>query len=370
MFGLGRPRALDRNAKVRIMHWARCLSRRIEKGRAYGVVTAKALAVLEALLWAFHNAKSGLCFPSYEKIAEAAHCARSTVAGALRALESCGILSWVHRLKRVREPCPDLLGDNGWRWRVLRTSNAYNFRDPGAPNSSKANFQSGTPNQGFFSSLEAAYGGERTPSSTAKGGIRGRRGKFRSLTARLAGISSRLACGGRRGPTGSARTEPERKPTMNRILAAALALAVASPAYATDLDTFAGFCGSNQPLGSEEFTYFRLDRPDIGALYDKAMQDSYDVAHKHDGGYAGMTSDDYAKWTTEMESQNAVWRVAMNKVNAADQEWRCQLEGTCSHLPDAQREVKSGYNVEAAEANVRNYQIACDVLAERRAASN
>jgi|SRR5580658_8333541 hypothetical protein len=31
----------------------------------------------------------------------------------------------------VREPCPDLLGDDGWRWRVLRTSNAYNFRDPG-----------------------------------------------------------------------------------------------------------------------------------------------------------------------------------------------------------------------------------------------
>ena len=32
--------------------------------RAYGVVTAKAVAVLEALLWAFHNARSGLCFPS------------------------------------------------------------------------------------------------------------------------------------------------------------------------------------------------------------------------------------------------------------------------------------------------------------------
>ena len=90
MFGLGRPRALDRNAKVRIMHWARCLSRRTEKGRAYGVVTAKALAVLEALLWAFHNAKSGWCFPSYETIAEAAHCARSTVAEALKALETRG----------------------------------------------------------------------------------------------------------------------------------------------------------------------------------------------------------------------------------------------------------------------------------------
>ena len=90
MFGLGRPRALDRNAKVRIMHWARCLSRRTEKGRAYGVVTAKALAVLEALLWGFHNAKSGLCFPSYERIAEAAGCARSTVAEALKALEDAG----------------------------------------------------------------------------------------------------------------------------------------------------------------------------------------------------------------------------------------------------------------------------------------
>jgi hypothetical protein len=173
MFGLGRPRALDRNAKIRIMHWARCLSRRTEKGRAYGVVKAKALAVLEALLWAFHNARSGLCFPSYEKIAEAAGCARSSIAGALKALESCGILSWVHRLKRVREPCPDLLGDNGWRWRVLRTSNAYDFRDPGAPNSSKANFQSGTANQAFFSSLGVAGGDGRTPPPAVKEALRG-----------------------------------------------------------------------------------------------------------------------------------------------------------------------------------------------------
>jgi hypothetical protein len=144
MFGLGRPRALVRNAKVRIMHWARCLSRRTEKGRAYGVVTAKALAVLEALLWAFHNARSGLCSPSYETIAEAAGCARSTVAEA-KALEDAGILSWVHRIKRVREACPDLLGDNGWRWRVLRTSNAYNFRDPGWDYSSKSERPTGTP---------------------------------------------------------------------------------------------------------------------------------------------------------------------------------------------------------------------------------
>jgi hypothetical protein len=167
MFGLGRPRALDRNAKVRIMHWARCLGRRTEKGKAYGQVTAKALAVLEALLWGFHNAKSGACFPSYERIAEAAGCARSTVAQALKALEDARILSWVQRIKRVREPCPDLLGTNGWRWRVLRTSNSYAFSDPspaGAqPNSSKSEKETGTPNQEIFSSRER--GGNRNRSS-------------------------------------------------------------------------------------------------------------------------------------------------------------------------------------------------------------
>ena len=83
-------------------------------------------------MWAFHNAKTGVCFPSYETIAEAAHWARSTVAEAIKALEEARILSWTHRIKRVRERCADLLGSNGWRWRVLRTSNAYAFRDPGA----------------------------------------------------------------------------------------------------------------------------------------------------------------------------------------------------------------------------------------------
>src|SRR5271165_1099503 len=113
------------------------------------------VAVLEALLWAFHNAKSGLCFPSYETIAEAAHCARSTVAEAIKALEDAGVLTWVQRVKRVRERCSDLLGDNGWRWRVLRTSNAYAFRDPGSPDPSKSEKPTGTPNQEFFPSITA-----------------------------------------------------------------------------------------------------------------------------------------------------------------------------------------------------------------------
>jgi hypothetical protein len=81
VFGEGRLVPLDRNAKARIMVFARALTRRTEKGKHYGVVTAKFVAVLDALLWGFHNAASGRCFPSYERIAERAACARSTVDG-------------------------------------------------------------------------------------------------------------------------------------------------------------------------------------------------------------------------------------------------------------------------------------------------
>jgi hypothetical protein len=59
VFGIGRPVPLDRNAKARIMALARALTRRTEPGRHYGTVTAKALAVLEALLWGFHNCRDG-----------------------------------------------------------------------------------------------------------------------------------------------------------------------------------------------------------------------------------------------------------------------------------------------------------------------
>ena len=142
------------------MHLARCLSRRTEPGKAYGAVTAKAVAVLEALLWGFHNARSGLCFPSYEVIAEAAGCARSTVAEAIKALEGAGILTWVQRVKRIRERCSDLLGANGWRWRVLRTSNAYSFRDP-----SPADRPRNLPETGRFPSKS------EKPTETANQGI-------------------------------------------------------------------------------------------------------------------------------------------------------------------------------------------------------
>jgi hypothetical protein len=131
VFGPGRAVPLDRNAKVRITAYARGWDRiHRQPGQRGGALGRAALDVLGALLWVFHNARSGCCFPSYERIAEKAGCARSTVAEAIKALEFAGVLTWQNRITRVRERCRDLFSRGGWRWRVIRTSNAYVFRDP------------------------------------------------------------------------------------------------------------------------------------------------------------------------------------------------------------------------------------------------
>jgi helix-turn-helix protein len=149
VFGEGRLVPLDRNAKVRIITLARALTRRTEPDKHYGVLTAKFVAVLDALLWAFHNAASGRCYPSYERIAERADCARSTVYEAIHALEDCGILTWVNRIVRIREWGPDLFGRAQNRWRVIRTSNAYAFIDP----ASKSDLATETANQELILSV-------------------------------------------------------------------------------------------------------------------------------------------------------------------------------------------------------------------------
>jgi Helix-turn-helix domain len=145
LFGDGRPIPLDRNAKARIMMLARALKRPTEAGKHYGALTAKFLDVLGALVWGFHNAASGRCFPSYESIADRAGVSRMTVYSAIRALERLGILTWVNRIKRVREYVPGLFGKaSASRWRIVRTSNGYSFADPLA---TKYKFQIGTAAQ-------------------------------------------------------------------------------------------------------------------------------------------------------------------------------------------------------------------------------
>jgi Helix-turn-helix domain len=145
VFGDGRPLPLDRNAKVRIMTLAKALMRPTEKGKHWGAITAKAFEVLKALLWAFHNVVTGKCFPSYEKIAEAAGCHRSTVAEAIKMLEAAGLLTWVNRLTRIWEPVLDMFGQWTTRRRMIRTSNGYRFIDPHP--SSKSEFPSVTSSQ-------------------------------------------------------------------------------------------------------------------------------------------------------------------------------------------------------------------------------
>ena len=43
---------------------------------------------------------------------------------------TAGVLTWVHRIARIQVRERDLFGRIASRWRVIRTSNAYVFRDP------------------------------------------------------------------------------------------------------------------------------------------------------------------------------------------------------------------------------------------------
>jgi hypothetical protein len=131
VFGRGRCIPLDRNAKARITVYARAWSARHKQpGQHRGPLTRAYLEVLHALLWGFHNSRDGRCFPSYEAIAARAQCCRDTVYEAIKALEAAGILTWVNRLVRVQFQEKDLFGVRVQRTRLIRTSNAYMFRDP------------------------------------------------------------------------------------------------------------------------------------------------------------------------------------------------------------------------------------------------
>jgi hypothetical protein len=136
VFGPGRAVPLDRNTKARIVAYARAWSARNKQPRQHkGPITRTFLEVLEALLWGFHNSRSGCCFPSYEAIATKAECHRDTVCEALKALEWAGVLTWQNRITRAVVRQRDLFGRWSNRWTVIRTSNAYVFRDPMAENS-------------------------------------------------------------------------------------------------------------------------------------------------------------------------------------------------------------------------------------------
>jgi hypothetical protein len=131
VFGPARGIPLDRNAKVRIKAYVQGYNaRHRQPGQHHGPITRAFMDVFEALLWAFHNSKDGRCFPSYEAIAAKAKCGRTTVYEAIKVLEAADVLSWVNRIVREQVRELDLFGKWAQRWRIVRTSNAYVFRDP------------------------------------------------------------------------------------------------------------------------------------------------------------------------------------------------------------------------------------------------
>jgi predicted RNA binding protein with dsRBD fold (UPF0201 family) len=97
-FGPPARRKLDRNLIARIIFSAEALDRRTRgKGQHGGVLKAKGLDVLRALLRRFYSHATGECYPSYDAIVEAAGCCRNTVRRALRALEGVGIIETARR---------------------------------------------------------------------------------------------------------------------------------------------------------------------------------------------------------------------------------------------------------------------------------
>lgn len=159
IFGLGKPATISRTEKAALMRRAHELSHRTEAGRAYGRLTAKAVAVLRALLYRFHG-PNGVAFPSYEAIAEAAGCARSTVHLAIRALERAGLLTWRHRLKRVREAVGGLFGPAAGAVHVQRASNLYAFPAQPIEKAQESEKPTGTSIRDLFS-LRPKVGGDR-----------------------------------------------------------------------------------------------------------------------------------------------------------------------------------------------------------------
>lgn len=126
---LGSP--LGPKAKKAIMRSVELYNAKNRKpGEHHGPITPAFQRVLSAMLWKFHNGRTGYCFPSYETIAAAARCCRDTVYEAIKALEAADILTWVNRFDKIRTECRDFLGRVFTRWQVIRTSNAYCFRDP------------------------------------------------------------------------------------------------------------------------------------------------------------------------------------------------------------------------------------------------
>ena len=122
--------ATPRPASAYARAWS---ARNRQPGQHKGPITRAFLDVLEALLWGFHNARTGVLLPELRGDRRQG---RVRPQHRRRGAEGAG----VGRRADLAEPASpasasaarDLFGHDGWRWRVIRTSNAYVFSDPKA----------------------------------------------------------------------------------------------------------------------------------------------------------------------------------------------------------------------------------------------
>lgn len=122
---LGHSTPLDRNQRARLLFIAEGLDRATKaKGRRNGVLGYVGLVVLRCLLLRFHNAKTGLCCPSYSAIQEATGLCRQSIASAMQRLVASGLLGIVRRLHRV--VCDGVV-------RCQQATNLYRFTIPAGP---------------------------------------------------------------------------------------------------------------------------------------------------------------------------------------------------------------------------------------------
>jgi Helix-turn-helix domain len=92
-------RSVDRNQRIRIITSAEALERRTKaKGQKSSVLGLSGLELLRSLLFKFCAIPTGRCCPSYRAIKEATGFCYSTISGALKRLETSGLLQITRRL--------------------------------------------------------------------------------------------------------------------------------------------------------------------------------------------------------------------------------------------------------------------------------
>lgn len=112
-----------------LRNYARALTRRTERGKVYGILTAKQVEVYLWIMDVRHNGATGECFPSYADIRFGVRCCNETVSEALQALEAAGMMFRIRRVER--RVLGDAEGLNGIEEPLVRqTSNAYVFTRP------------------------------------------------------------------------------------------------------------------------------------------------------------------------------------------------------------------------------------------------